>query len=179
MPTLLLTGEPGIGKTTVLRKVVDGLPGWKIRGFLTEEIRVGGRRQGFRMDSFTGPGGVLAHVEFESPHRVGKYGVDVSALDQVVESTLRPTDDTDIYLIDEIGRMECFSAPFVSAVETLLESDHLVVATIHHRAGGFVQRVKSHSDTKLWEMTRTNRDSMPERVLAWVRGQAGAGSPVG
>jgi nucleoside-triphosphatase len=169
MPNLLLTGGPGVGKTTVLRKVAGTLAGLRILGFVTDEIRVEGRREGFRLTPFQGPAGILAHVSNSSPHRVGKYGVDVEALDRVVESDLEVSADADVYLIDEIGKMECFSARFITAVSALLDSGHRIVATIHQRAGGFVQRVKNHPDVELWQVTRGNRDGMPDRVVAWIR----------
>lgn len=77
MKTLLLTGVPGVGKTTVLRKAADGLSDRRLAGFYTEEIRSDGERRGFRMVCFDGREGVMARTEFPGPHRVGKYGVDV------------------------------------------------------------------------------------------------------
>ena len=85
---ILLTGMPGIGKTTVIRRVAAGLGGRRIRGFTTEEIRKGGQRLGFRLETFDGQSTVLSHVDIRSGHRVGKYGIDVVALDRVVGSAL-------------------------------------------------------------------------------------------
>lgn len=173
---LLLTGASGVGKTTLIRKVAESLQVKKIRGFLTEEIREGGRRVGFRLEAFDGQSAVLAHVDTRSPHRAGKYGVDVGALDRVVESDLCTTEDLRIYLVDEIGPMECFSKRFVTRMTALLESGHLIVATIHRRAGGFVQQVKDRQDVELWEVTRENRDEMPPRILAWVDNRLAKGT---
>ena len=60
---LLLTGSPGVGKTTVIRRVAAELPGWHARGFTTEEIRVGGRRTGFGLETLDGRAETLAHVD--------------------------------------------------------------------------------------------------------------------
>jgi nucleoside-triphosphatase len=38
---------------------------------------------------------------------VSRYGVDVEALDHIVEPLLVPDPDVDVYVIDEIGKMEC------------------------------------------------------------------------
>ena len=79
---LLLTGTPGIGKTTVIRRVVAQLELRQLRGFYTKEIREGGQRRGFRLLGFQGQERVIAHTAFPKSHRVGKYGVDVAAIDE-------------------------------------------------------------------------------------------------
>lgn len=170
---LLLTGAPGVGKTTLMRKVAAALPGLSIRGFLTDEIRSGGRRKGFRLVTFHGESIILAHTDFSSPHRVGKYRVNVAALDRVVDSALRLDKTVDLYLIDEIGRMECCSTRFVTRMEALLDTDHLIVATIHRQAPGFIQAIKERPDVELWEVTHTNREAMVGQVLTWIEKKLG------
>jgi len=67
---LLLTGTPGIGKTTVIRRAADRLKDKGLRGFYTEEIREKGERRGFRLVSFEGTTQTIAHVDFPKRHRV-------------------------------------------------------------------------------------------------------------
>ncbi len=100
---LLLTGRPGVGKTTVIRKVAAGLAGWRLGGFYTEEIRVAGERRGFSLTAFDGRQGVMAHVDFRGRDRVGRYGVDVAVIDELAASTLALSRDASVYLVDEIG----------------------------------------------------------------------------
>ncbi len=166
--TLLLTGASGVGKTTVIRKVADGLRGREVRGFITEEIREAGKRVGFRLDTFDGRTGILAHTNVRSQHRLGKYGVDLAALDRIVESELNPNPGIDVYLIDEIGKMECFSLKFVSAMTALLDSGHRIVATIHRSSGGFIGQVKRRPDVDVWEVTLDNRDGIVGQVVDWI-----------
>lgn len=167
---LLLTGPPGVGKTTVIRRVADGLAGRRLGGFVTEEIRVGAQRVGFGIETFDGQSAVFAHVDKRSPHRVGRYGVDVAALDTMVDSALAP-DIADVYLVDEIGKMECLSKRFVAAVTALLDSGRLLVATIAARGGGFMKVAKTRSDLEVWTVTQANRDELPAGVLAWLAGR--------
>ena len=44
---LFLTGNPGVGKTTLIRTIAERLEGIRFAGFYTEEIRQGGQRTGF------------------------------------------------------------------------------------------------------------------------------------
>lgn len=168
---LLITGNPGSGKTTVIRRVVAALSSRRLGGFYTEEIRVRGERRGFRLATFDGQERVMAHVEFRGPHRVGKYGVDVSVIDGLAESALALRDEVEIYLVDEIGKMECMSPQFVTAMRALLHSRKPVVATIARKGGGFIAEVKERRDVEIWEVTRANRDGMPKEVLAWLEGK--------
>jgi len=166
---LLVTGMPGTGKSTVLRRVAEGLRGERARGFLTGEIRDQGRRVGFKLETLGGRASTLAHIRIRSAHRVGRYGVDVPAFEEAVRSALRLKEPPGVYLIDEIGKMECFSTRFVEAMEALLESGHRVVATVALRGGGFIERVKKREDATLIRVTRENRDSLPDEILAWIR----------
>lgn len=164
---LLLTGPPCVGKTTAMRRAAEELSDLKIRGFTTEEIRQAGERVGFRIETFDGDGAVLAHVKIRSPHRVGKYGVDLAALDRVTAEQLA-WGRGDVVFIDEIGKMETLSKTFVEAVESLLDSRGVVVATVGLRGEGFIAAVKRRPDVLLWMLSRENRDRMPDEIAGWV-----------
>lgn len=175
---LLLTGRPGVGKTTLVRRVAERLPKTiHPAGFYTEEIRVRGERRGFRAVTFDGAERVMAHVDVGGRDRVGKYGVDVAAIDELAQTTLRLHDDRALYVVDEIGRMECLSRRFVDAMRALLDAQRVVLATIglrpstssvEGRVGGFIAEAKAREDVELWEVTRANRDALVERATAWV-----------
>ena len=162
---LLITGMPGIGKTTVIRRVADELRVEEIRGFYTEEVREEGERLGFRLVGFEGTAHVIAHVDFPKRQRVGKYGVDVHALDSAMP-LLRPDPVASVYLVDEIGKMECLSERFVAAMRALIAGSTPIIATIGARGDGLIAEVKR--ERELWELTYANRDAMPGRVLAWL-----------
>ena len=102
-------------------------------------------------------------------YRVGKYGVDVEAIDICVEESLSMDPETAIYLIDEIGKMECFSESFVQRVSALFDSGKTVVATIALNGKGFISEVKCRKGGLTWEITRQNREELPHKVVDWIR----------
>jgi nucleoside-triphosphatase len=103
-------------------------------------------------------------VDIHSRYRVGRYRVDVQALDRIVERALSADRRDVVYLIDEIGKMECFSRAFIDAVSNLLDFQCAIVATIARKGGGFIERVKGRSDVEIWEVTQANRDDLPQRI---------------
>jgi nucleoside-triphosphatase len=166
---LLLTGVPGVGKTTIIRQLAAALAGRRLAGFYTEEIRVAGERHGFRAVTFDGRERVMAHTSFGGRQRVGKYGVDLDAIDDLAESALRVSDSTEVYLVDEIGKMECLSPRFVAAVRALLDGRAPVLATVARAGSGLIADVKQRQGAELWEVTRANRDAVPGRALVWLQ----------
>ncbi|MBN2497892.1 MAG: hypothetical protein JXR96_25080 [Deltaproteobacteria bacterium] len=173
---LLLTGVPGIGKSTLLRRVADQLGGHSLGGFITDELRGhGGGRVGFALRPFAGPEAVLAHVGIRGPARVGRYGVDLAALDAVVDRALAPGFAR--YLVDEVGKMECLSQRFVAAMERLLAGAAPLVATVALRGRGFIARIKQLPGVELLQVERDNRERLPAQVLGWLRADGSLPGP--
>jgi nucleoside-triphosphatase len=165
---LLITGRPGVGKTTAVRRIADSLSGWRLAGFYTAEIRIGTMRQGFLAVTFGGIRKVMAHVDSPSPHRVGKYGVDVALIDHVADTDLAITPTVDLYLVDEIGKMDTLSDRIIVAMRRLFASHVPLIATIASRGGGLIAEAKAVPRAVLWELTRANRDDLPVRALTWL-----------
>jgi nucleoside-triphosphatase len=170
---LLLTGLPGCGKTTVLERVAEHLADLRLAGFLTLELREHGQRVGFEAIALNGRRTILAHVRSRSPVRVGRYGVEPERLIPLVEENLvRPTGSVDVFLIDEIGKMECSCPAFTAAMRRVLEEPVPVLATVALKGGGFITEVKARPDVRIMEVAEGNRNDLPERLATWLRGRA-------
>jgi nucleoside-triphosphatase len=165
---ILITGLPGIGKTTIVKQLVYELERYSPRGFYTEEIRHEGERKGFQLVSLDGRKSILAHVFINSPYHVGKYRVDVSAFDSFLDSLHLCAPENGIVIIDEIGKMECLSTKFVHLTQELLDSDNIVIATIAHTDGGIKGKIKERDDARLFKMNLENRDRIRYEILEAV-----------
>lgn len=164
----LLTGKPGTGKTSLIKQAIAGLGG-KAGGFYTEEIRRGGVREGFRLVTLDGQEAILAHINIHSPHRVGKYGVDTDSLDRAGVSALnQAAGECDLIVVDEIGKMELFSANFREAVWQIINSGKKVLGTIMFKANPWADRIKRQPRVNVVEVTRANRHQVLEELLEWL-----------
>ena len=170
---ILVTGRPGVGKTTVIRRLAEAVADLEPTGFCTEEIREGGRRVGFRLSGFHGETGVLARVGL-GPPRVGRYGVDVEGLEAFLARI--PWEQGRVILLDEIGRMECLSGRFVSLVRRLLEDPRPMVATRALKAPPAVGPVLDAVPHRLVRVTERTRGALPAELARAVR-EAAANSP--
>ena len=164
----LLSGEPGTGKTTIIKEVLSKM-NKSAGGFYTEEIRSPGVRQGFQIITLDGKSAVLAHTSVRSPYRVSKYGVDTDSMDKVAEPALKQAiQSKDIIVIDEIGKMELFSSSFKDAVIEALESGKKVLGTIMLAPHPWSDKIKARQDVGIIKVTRLNRNEVVNQVLAWI-----------
>ena len=153
---ILLTGPPGCGKSTIIEKIVQriNLP---CTGFFTREMRGKGRRVGFSIVTLDGR---------RSRHRVGKYGVDLQSIDTIAVPSMLAENDNVVVVVDEIGKMECFSAMFRQTLLRVLDSPNTVVGSIALKGDAFVNAIKKRSDSRLIMVSEKNRDVLAEEVLS-------------
>ena len=162
---LLITGLPGVGKTTLIKKVCEALKDFQPVGFYTEEIREEEGREGFKLVSLEGKKCLLSHKRIESPYKVGQYRVDIKSFEKFLESISLSNPLTRLIIIDEIGKMECLSDRFKNLLREVLDSGKWMIATIALKGSGMIAEVKQRQDAKLFEITKRNRDSFLSEIL--------------
>jgi len=162
-----------MGKTTLLRRLLAeiSLPRG---GFLTAEIREGGERLGFILETLDGRQGILAHRRIPGPPRVGPYGVDLAVLDGLGAASVEAAVAAGcLAVIDEIGKMECASPRFVAALETALTAGVPLLATVMLRPHPIADQVKAHPAARCLTVTRANREACLAEAATLLRALTG------
>ncbi len=164
---LLLTGSPGVGKTTVLLRAVESLKarGYRIGGVISREVRSHGKRVGFDLvDVGTGRSGWLAHVDQKVGPQVGKYRVNLVNLDGIGAEAIRnAVEDSEVVAIDEIGPMELFSEKFKQAAREAVESTKMVICVVHWKARSrLIDEIERRGDVEMYEVDYGNREDLPQ-----------------
>ena len=164
----LLTGRPGTGKTSLIKQAIAGM-GSKAGGFYTEEIRSRGVRLGFKLVTLDGQSAILAHIDIHSPYRVSKYGVDIDSLDRVGVSALnQAAKECNLVVVDEIGKMELFSANFREAVLRIIDSGKRVLGTIMLNSNPWADTIKLKPQVKVITLTQANYHQVLKDLLEWL-----------
>eukprot|EP01024_Parvocaulis_polyphysoides_P029196 TRINITY_DN26356_c0_g1_i3.p1 TRINITY_DN26356_c0_g1~~TRINITY_DN26356_c0_g1_i3.p1 ORF type:complete len:199 (+),score=33.94 TRINITY_DN26356_c0_g1_i3:119-715(+) len=173
---IMITGQPGIGKSTLIKKVLDKLGDTYdvksiAKGFFTAEIRGPQGRLGFDIITLDGRTGPLARLGSGGPGQptVGRYAVDLQSFEALALPEITPSDEVKLYIVDEIGKMEFNSRLFFPMVRQLLNNeDALVLGTIPQARQGRqlreVAEVVGREDVVVVTLNRGNRDAWAVEV---------------
>jgi nucleoside-triphosphatase len=167
-PKLLLTGRPGVGKSTVIQQTLIHLGG-RAGGFYTREVRRGNRRVGFEIVILDGTTTLLASTRphsFAWAQPFGRYSVNLDAIERIAVPSLRVAWQADkIIVIDEIGPMEILSGRFQRIVQQILESDAAVLGTVMMRPHRYADAIKQLPEVTVIEVTLENRELLPQELV--------------
>ncbi|MGM0399004.1 MAG: nucleoside-triphosphatase [Halobacteriota archaeon] len=162
---VVLTGDRNVGKTTVVKRVVERLGDRALDpvGFYTD----GGPETLELVDVQTGERTVFASqsAEFGDGPTVGRYAVNPAAIERGL-SLARTSGD--VLVVDEIGtldrRGEGF-APILSALQTGIH--HSAVLSVRRGVDQYVaDALPSDAPITRLEVTEANRDVLPARIVA-------------
>jgi nucleoside-triphosphatase len=154
---ILITGNPGVGKTTLIQNIISKF-NISAGGFYTSEIRdEEGKRWGFKITSLDGNENIMASVEIVSKYRISRYGIDIASIDRIGMTAVKEAiKNNDFIVIDEIGRMELFSKKLQDVIMEALDSPKIVFGTITAKDITFTRKIKERQDTKIITLTRQN-----------------------
>lgn len=168
---VLLTGTPGIGKTTLVKKICEVLTNKDIpvQGFYTEEVRQRNTRIGFDVVTFHGDRSPLARASEQNivnVPRVGKYLVNLKSFEDLAIPVLNASvSNKSVLVIDEIGKMEMFSTKFCNEVKSIFNRSRTILATIPVAPNAFVKHIQSLPMSKTFVVDYNNRNSLMEPIV--------------
>ncbi len=163
---IFLTGPPGVGKTTVIRKLYEyySRHGVMVSGIITEENRSGNVRTGFKIRNLmSGEEGRLAMKGTQPGPKVGSYTVNTVELERIGAGSLQNAvrGDASLVLVDEIGPMEMTSPVFRRVLAEVLASQKTTVASVKYGSHyDEVEHVSQREETRIVEVSRENRASL-------------------
>jgi len=169
---IFITGKPGSGKTTIIEKIVEKLEN-KITGFYTKELRENGKRVGFEIITLKSKKReILAHVNTNSKFKVGKYKVNITGFEKLIEKEFSnfTIENTGLIIIDEVGKMELFSRKFTQYLKEILLSNKDGIGVVHQNTKTINWLKKIAGDElKIIEVTINNRNELPDKIIEIIR----------
>lgn len=169
MSNILITGMPGVGKTTLMKKLCIIFKEFNPTGFFTSEILENNEITGVVIENLNGDGRILAHINLKSKYTVGKYKIDMKGFEDFLLNILLKEKKTGLYFIDEIGKIECESKKFSKLIVELLNGDKPLVATIPEKGIGLISEIKKRDDVRLFELTPHNHEQKLKELTMVIR----------
>lgn len=157
---ILITGKPGSGKSTLVKETIEKLDR-NISGILSPEIREGRKRKGFKIiDYYTGKEEILASVNIKQGPKIGKYTVNISGINKIVEIFKENWNKTDLVIVDELGPMELKSRKFQKLINEIFQSDKDILCIIHRN---LVNKYKKYG--KIYKIEKNNFEEVKKEII--------------
>ncbi|WP_054023248.1 nucleoside-triphosphatase [Bacillus sp. FJAT-28004] len=164
----LLTGKPRVGKSTAIIQLINRIGIEHFGGIYTEEVRNETNRIGFNCVTLRGESKRIASVDSQSSVRIGRYGVDIEAFENIALTAIRQSLNTKkITVIDEIGFLQMLSVPFQKMIQDIVSnSQHILLGTICVDSHPVINKIKELPGIKLYAMDVENRELTIEALAS-------------
>ncbi len=163
---IFITGKPRSGKSMMLERIIGDLP--KKTGFITREIKTTQGRAGFELENQKGTRVIFAHVDFGGSCKVGKYGVDIKALELILLESSDYSED-DVLYVDEIGQMQLLSEDFRQVVLNFTNSQNIFLATLSQVfQDDLINDLKNRNDSLTLDLSESNMADQEGFVKAMI-----------
>ncbi|MFX1414131.1 MAG: nucleoside-triphosphatase [Promethearchaeota archaeon] len=132
---VLIIGPPRCGKSTLITKLISYYKSmdYGLGGFLTPEITEAGKRIGFDIYDIQSDKKLLLARKgnYHTKYKLGNYSIFIEEFNNYLnELKSRSLETLDLLIIDEIGKMELCSQPFIFFLKEVFHSDRKILATI-------------------------------------------------
>ena len=164
----LIVGAPGVGKSTLIRRVLQTLDR-PVFGFETKkEDAFADAVNGSPVYIYDAGGPYVQRAENLVGYCKARHTHPIrEGFDRYAPKLRRPVPDDTIIQLDEIGTMESSSTEFCSAILALLDGDIPVIAAVKEKDTPFLNAVRQHKNCRCFYITEENRDALYEDVMAF------------
>ncbi|POZ88087.1 MULTISPECIES: nucleoside-triphosphatase [Petrotoga] len=171
---IFLTGSIGVGKSTIIRKVINQLS-LHVCGFSVDRegkknswnafylVEVSSFNNGDR--SKKSKYNRFAFRKDESKN----WEINIQVFDKIGVQLLTNIDDADLVIMDELGRFELTAFKFQKKVEEVLNSDKPVLGVIKDESNTFLDRIRNRKDVRIFRVTLENREEVYKEVLSLIK----------
>ena len=166
-----LTGNPGFGKTTVLKRIIKEIGKDNCVGFYTEEIQEDNERIGFKIYDTDGNQGILASIYLDRDVKIGRYGVDMEVFEKICIPIIKNVDENKVIIIDEIGPMQMLSNEFKDLLCYTMMKENVILGTIFYKDYPWIDEFKSRFSLNLILLDCNNRENIHTEIANEIKNQ--------
>jgi len=165
---LLILGESKIGKSTILKKIINNLRSqeYNVGGFITKPKKLHKNEFGFDMIDLTTLNQVYyASNNFKIGPKINQVRVSINELSDFCKNRLYPAIPvSDVFILDKISKMELCSSSIKEYIYNLISIPKPVIGIIDFFIHDKVLDQIRRSTSDFIEVTIENRDILPDKI---------------